>query len=283
MILVTGATGKVGSEVVRQLAAAGAQVRAFVRDPEKAKAKLGGVELAAGDLARPETLAAALRGVEKLYLLPPLVPTMTELEALAIEQARRAGVKHVVKHSNMGAQHEPGLTLPRWHRAGEKRIEASGMAWTFVRPTGFMSNALAWAGSIKSQGVVYGNGGDGKMSVVDPRDIAAVAVKALTEPGHENKAYSITGPEALSQAQIAEKLSAATGKPIQYVDLPPETAREGMLKAGLPPRLVEGLSQLVGAVRAGRMTGATPELERLLGRKPRTFDEWARENAAAFQ
>jgi uncharacterized protein YbjT (DUF2867 family) len=129
---------------------------------------------------------------------------MQDLEADAIETARRTGVKHVVKHSNTGAATEQ-ITLPRWHRAGEMLLERSGMAWTFVRPTGFMTNALGWAGMIKAQGAVYAPG-DGKPSLVDPRDIAAAAVKALTESGHEGQAYDVTGHEALSRAEQVETI-----------------------------------------------------------------------------
>jgi uncharacterized protein YbjT (DUF2867 family) len=258
-------------------------VRALVRDHDKAAQKLGAkVELARGDLARPDTLAAALAGVERLYLLPPLAPNMVDLEANAIDAAERAGVRHVVKHCNMGAEDEPTITLPRWHRAGEKRIERSKMTWTFVRPTGFMSNALAWAGMIKHQGTVYAPGGDGKLGIVDPRDIASVAVRALIEKGHEGKAYDVTGPEALSTAQQVQKIREIIDRPIQYVDVPEQVARESMLKTGMPAVLVEAMLEFMALVRAGRGATVTSSVEKVTCRPPRTFDAWVRENATVF-
>jgi uncharacterized protein YbjT (DUF2867 family) len=283
MILVIGGTGNVGGEVARQLVAAGESVRALVRDRAAAAQKLGSkIEIALGDLARPETLDAALRDIDRMYLLPPLVPNMVELEANAIDAAERAGIRHVVKHSNMGAQYEPGITLPRWHRAGEKLLERSKMSWTFVRPTGFMSNALGWAGTIKHQGVVYAPGGDGKLSLVDPRDIATVAVKALIEHGHENKAYEVTGPEALSTAEQVRKISEAIRKPIQYVDIPEQAARESMLKLGMPAVIVEGMLEFMALVRAGQGATVTDSVRQVTGTPPRTFDAWIRENVSAF-
>ncbi|HVE82839.1 MAG TPA: SDR family oxidoreductase [Myxococcales bacterium] len=283
MILVTGATGNIGSEVVRQLAALGHQVRAFVRNLDKAQ-KLKGphVELARGDISDLDTLRPAMQGVEKVFLVSAGPENIELNEPKVVTEAARAGAKHVVKLSVYAAEAEAS-TIAQAHRSVEKKIEASGMTWTFIRPAAFASNLLNAAGMVKSQGKLFGPYGDGKMAYLHPADIASVAVKALTEPGHENRAYSITGPEAFSQAQVAQKLSAAAGKPVQYVDTPPETARENMLKAGMPPRLVEGLMQLSDAVRAGKTAFTTPELERVLGRPPRTLDEWLNEHAAAFR
>ena len=284
MILVIGATGTIGSEVVRQLAAKGQKVRAFVRNPEKAeKLKGPNVELAKGDFDDVESLRAALKGADKLFLLTAGVENITQIEPRAVDEAKKAGVKHIVKLSVMGADMQPGITLGRAHRAAEMAVEASGIPWTFVRPSGFMTNALNNVGSIKAQGKFYGPYGDGKMGLIDPVDIAAVAVTALTRPGHENKAYTITGPEALSQGEVAQKLSAATGKTIEYVAVPPEAAGESMLKMGMPKSLVDALLEFSGVVRAGHAAAVTGEVERVTGRKPRSFDGWARDNAAAFK
>jgi (4-alkanoyl-5-oxo-2,5-dihydrofuran-3-yl)methyl phosphate reductase len=283
MILVIGATGNVGSEVVRGIVAAGHEVRAFVRGGDGAAEKLPrGVEIARGDLAAPASIAAALEGVDKMYLLAPLVPNMPELEAAAIGAAKNARVKHIVKHSNMGAP-EGASTLQRWHRAGEKLIESSGIPWTFVRPTGFMSNAFGWAETIKTQGAVYSPGGTGKLSVVDPRDIAAVAVKALTERGHEGKAYDVTGPQALSTAEQVNTIAEVIGKPLRYIDVPEPAAREGMLKMGMPAPIVEAMIEFMRLVRAGDGAIVSNDVEKVTGRAPRTFAAWARENAAFFR
>jgi (4-alkanoyl-5-oxo-2,5-dihydrofuran-3-yl)methyl phosphate reductase len=283
MILVTGATGVVGSEVLRQLAASGKKVRALVRNRASA-AKLGPhVELVEGDFEKPETIAAALQGVDAMYLLVPASPSLPKQEAAAIDAAKRAGVKHIVKHSVMGAQYEPGIAMGRWHRAGEKLLEASGLKWTFIRPTGFMSNAFQWVQSIKGQGKVYQPMGEGKLAVVDPRDIAAVAVKALTEPGHEGKSYDVTGGEALSMAEQVKILGDAIGKPLTYVDVPDTAAKDGMLKMGMPEAVVDGLLEFTAMVRSGYAATMTDSVSKVTGKPPRKFGDWARENAAAFK
>ncbi len=283
MILVTGATGTVGSEVVSQLLAAGQQVRALVRDPSTAARKLGDrAEIAVGDAGRPETLDAALDRVERMYLLLPMVPTLREWDAGLVAAAQRAGVRHIVKQSNMGAQSERATTMQRWHRAGEQLIESSGIAWTFVRPTGFMTNALGWAHMIKTQATVYTPGGDGKLPVVDPRDIAAVAVAALTEPGHEGSAYDVTGPTALSAAEQIKTISDEIGKPIAHVDIPESAARDGMLATGMPTEIVDALLEFMSDVRAGRSATVSDAVQRVTGRSARTFRAWVQDHAAAF-
>jgi uncharacterized protein YbjT (DUF2867 family) len=283
MILVTGATGTVGSEVVRQLNAAGQKVRALVRDPAKAeKIKGPNVELAKGDLTQPETVRAALQGADKLFLLFTGVE-LGAVEPKVVEEAKKAGVKHIVKLSVMGAEMEPGIALARGHRTSEKAIEASGIPYTLLRPSGFMSNFLTNAGSIKAQGKFYGPWGDGKMGVIHPADIAAVAVKVLTTSGHEGKAYVLTGPESLNNAEEAKILSEVIGKPAEYVNVPPEAAADGMVKGGMPKAYVDMLIEFSGVVRAGFTAVTTPGVEQVLGRKPKSFREWANENAAAFK
>ena len=283
MILVTGATGTVGSEVVRQLLAAGQPVRALVRPGSTAPKLSNGAEIAVGDAGRPETLEAALRGVERLYLLLPMVPVLRQWDASIIAAAQRADVRLVVKHSNMGAQDEAGTTMQRWHRAGEMLIEKSGMTWTFIRPTGFMTNALGWAGMIKNQGAVYAPGGDGRLAVVDPRDIAAVAVAALTEPGHEGRAYDVTGPEALSAAEQVKTISGEIGKPVACIDIPEPAARESMISTGMPGEIADALTEFMADVRAGRSATVSDSVMKVTGRPARTFAAWVHENAAAFQ
>ncbi|HVE83212.1 MAG TPA: SDR family oxidoreductase [Myxococcales bacterium] len=284
MILVTGATGNIGSEVVRQLAAKGQKVRAFVRNPDKAAALKGpNVEIAKGELGKPDTIRPAMQGVDHVFLLSAGLETIAQEEKNVVDEAKKAGVKHIVKLSVMGADMEPGIALGKAHRASEKNVEASGITWTFLRPSGFMSNLFNNADSIKSQGKWYAPYGDGKMGVIDPADIAAVAVKALTERGHEGKAYLLTGSEALSQAEMAQKLGAAVGKKIEYVNVPPEAAADSMLKMGMSKSLVDALGEFSGVVRQGFAAAVSPDTERVLGRKPKSFDQWAKENAAAFK
>lgn len=282
MILVTGANGTIGSEVVKQLIDSGQSVRALVRDPAKA-AKLGGkVEVVQGDLSKPETLGVAFRGVEKAFLLAT-GPGLPQLDGHAIDAAKAGGVKHIVKLSVLGATMDPGLIIGRWHRAGETKLESSGIAWTFLRPGGFFTNALGWASTIKAQGAVYAPLGEGKSASIDPRDVAAVGVAALTKPGHEGKAYDLTGPQALSMAEQVQAISVAIGKPLKFVDVPEAAAKGGMLKAGMPEPLVNGLLELMALTKAGKVAMVSNAVEQVTGKPARTFEAWAREFAAAFQ
>jgi uncharacterized protein YbjT (DUF2867 family) len=281
MILVTGATGTVGREVVPQLVAAGERVRAMTRDPKKADFDPK-VEVVAGDLDKPETLDAALAGVDRVFALST-GPELGTHDANLARAAKKAGVRHLVKLSVLGADSGMRNAISEWHEAGEKAFRESGIAWTFVRPGMFMSNALAWARTVKSQGKVFANYKDGKVAPIHPRDIAAVAVRALTSPGHEGKSYPLTGGEALSMVEQVAILSAAVGKPVLFVPISDDAAREGMLKAGLPPAVVEALVEISGSPRTGRASEPLPTVEEVLGRKPLTWAEWARENAAAFR
>jgi len=281
MILVTGATGTVGRELVAQLVATGRKLRALTRDPSKARFDPA-VEVFAGDLSRPETLAGAVEGIERVFSLS-MGPELGVNEANLANAARRAGVKHVVKLSVLGAGSAGGHGVVGWHERGEKAIQDSGAAWTFVRPGMFMSNALNWAGAIRGQGKVFLPYGEGKVVPIHPRDIASVAAKALTEPGHEGQAYALTGAEALGAAEMMTILSEAVGKPITYVPITDEAAGESMLKAGLPPGLVEGLMKIASGIRRGETGTPLPTLEQLLGRKALTWRDWAHENAAAFR
>jgi (4-alkanoyl-5-oxo-2,5-dihydrofuran-3-yl)methyl phosphate reductase len=280
MILVTGATGTVGREVVAQLLAAGQRVRALTRSPEQARFDAR-VEIVAGDLGKPETLASAVEGVERVFSLA-LGPQIGAQEASLAQAAKRAGARHVVKLSVLGAASEARSNVASWHEAGERAIQETGIAWTFVRPGGFMSNALWWSGTIRSQGKVFSNFGEGRLPYIHPRDIAAVAVCALTKPGHEGKAYDVTGPEALSVREYVQILADAVGKPIEYVPITDEVAREGMEKSGMPAYLIDALLPFASYVRNGRAEKLLPTVEQVTGKKPLTFAEWAREYAAAF-
>jgi len=280
MILVFGSTGTTGGEVARQLIAAGQKPRLFVRTPEKAREFQGQAEIAAGDLARTETLAPAMKGVEKLFLVSAGLQG-TSQEIAAIDAAKKAGVKHVVKLSVIGAD-SPSLTFSKWHANVEKHLMASGLKWTMVRPVNFMSNALMWAATIKAQGAFHQPTGGGRWAAIDPADIGAVAVKALTAPGHEGKGYTLTGPEALNGAQYAAVISTAIGKPVKFVDVPAEAARDNILQTGMPPEYVDALLDLFAAMKAGKADVVTDGVEKVLGRKPGTFDAWVRRHRAAF-
>lgn len=282
MILVTGATGTVGIEVITQLVSAGIRPRVLVRRPERLPTKLTPhVEVRRGDLDDPASVRAALTGVERLFLLTSGVEGPTR-DAVAIDAATAARVRHVVKLSVMGAEYE-SITFARWHRAGEKRLEASGLAWTFLRPGSFASNALWWAETVRSQSAVYLPVGDGRSAVIDPADIGAVAVKALCEPGHEGRAYVLSGPEALTVGQQAASLGRYLGRTITHVDVPPEAARQAMLASGMPEAYVSGLLELHAATRAGQTALVTTTVRELLGREPNSFDAFVTKNLDAWR
>jgi len=284
MILVTGAGGTVGGEVLKQLREAGQPVRAAFHNPTKAsEARAKGIDAVALDFADRSSIASGLQGVDKLFLLGATHPNQSQLEINVVEEAKKAGVKHIVKLSVLNAAAEE-YTFARWHRAVEKAIEASGLSYTFVRPTSFMQNFINYSGeSIRSQGAFYGSGRDSRTSVVDVRDIAAVTVKALTEPRHDKKVYELTGPESLTNAEIARKISGAAGKQVNYVDIPVDALRAGALSSGVPEFYADALVDLQKYYVAGKAEAISGDVEEVLGRKPRNFDHFARDNASAFR
>src|SRR5579863_3459902 len=250
MILVTGATGTVGREVVAQILAAGEQVRGMTRNPSAAKLDAR-AEAVQGDFAAPETLEKAVDGVDRVFSLTFGPQTGTHERYLA-RAAKAAGVRHIVKLSVMGGGGETKNAIRIWHEEGEEAIKETGIGWTVVRPGGFMSNALHWRRTIRAQGKVFSNYGDGKLPPVHPRDIAAVAVRALTSDGHEGKTYELTGPQALSIREQVDILSEALGRRIEYVPIPDDAARKGMEKAGMPALLIDALIPFAAFIRSGR-------------------------------
>src|SRR5262245_55260901 len=255
MICVTGASGTVGSEVLRQLQAAKAAVRGGFFSKEKAEAaRAKGIEAVLLDYDRRETLRAAFKGCDALFLLGPTAVNQTRLEQNAVEAAKEAGVRRIVKLSVLGADEE-GFAFARIHRAVEKAIESSGLAWTFLRPNGFMQNVVTYLGAtIRDAGAFHTASGDAKISHVDVRDIAAVAVKALTGTGHERKAYTLTGPEALTYDDLAGDLTRALGRPIRHVRILPAEMRAGIVAAGTPEPIAD---QLIDLERFYREDGAS--------------------------
>jgi uncharacterized protein YbjT (DUF2867 family) len=279
VILVTGASGTVGSALVGQLLAKGQAVRVFTRDAAKVTQWGTQVECAVGDLSQPETLGAALQGVARVFL----VTGATQQDVNAIQAAQRAGVQQLVKLSTIEAGHEPMIGHGKFHREREELIRASGLAWTFLRPTMFMSTALDWADAVRQQGLVRYPGGEGQVAAVHPADVAAVAAEALTGPGHAAQAYALTGRELLTMGDMALAIGRAIGKPVAYADMPEAEAGEMMLKAGLPAYAVAGLTEAFTAMRSGRFAYVTDAVQRVTGCPPRTFDTWCQEHVAAFQ
>lgn len=282
MILITGASGNVGSEVLKQVIATGAKPRAMYRNQRAAASAPKGVEVAIADFAKPEELSRAFRGVEKLFLLCAPVPELPQLENNAVDAAKSAGVKHIVKLSAIGAG-EGAHTFARGHQASERKVRESGIAYTFLRPTGFMQNFLLYAGTIQSQGAFYGSGSEAPVSYIDVRDIAAVAAKVLTSSGHENKIYELTGPEALSYSDVANKLAVALGKAVRYVPVPEPQARQGMIGSGMPEWTADAILDLQHFYDAGKAAAVSKDVERVTGRTPISFDKFARDFRDAFR
>jgi uncharacterized protein YbjT (DUF2867 family) len=285
MILITGATGTTGREVVEELRRLGAKgVRALVRDPARADfIREAGFETVAGDFDRPETLDAALKGVERALLLTPPSMQTFEYQRAFVEAAARAGVRHVVKLSAFGADAGAPEGFGKWHGQAEDLLKASGLAWTMLRPNFFMQNLLGQAKQIASDGIIAQAVGDGRASFIDTRDIAAVAARTLTEEGHAGQTYVLTGPEALSYTEVAAKLSEATGREIKYVPVPPEQFRDTALAAGLPEWLVSGLERLNELFVSGEAAEVTDAVRRVGRKEPTTFDQFARDHAEAFK
>ncbi len=281
MICVTGASGTVSSEVIRQLESAKAPFCAAYFSNEKAEAaRASGIEAVIIDYNRPETLRAAFQGCEELFLLGPNALNQSELERNAVEAAKAAGVRHIVKQSVMGAAQE-SYSLAKVHRPGEKAIESSGLAWTFLRPNSFMQNAVTFmGGTIRAEGTFYSATGQAKISHVDVRDIAAVAVEALTGANHEGKAYTLSGPDALTYDELAGELSKALGRPITHINLSPSDLKGGMLAEGMPEAIADRMLDLERYFSEGRASHITNDIKQVTGREPRRFAEYVRETAA---
>ena len=280
MILVTGASGNVGREVLKQLSQGGYPVRAAYQTSQKAAEAPTGVETTIVDLNRPDTLRAALNGIDSVFLVGPVASNLVELESKATEEIKRAGVPHLVKLSAMGTR---AATFPRQHAESEDHIKVSGVPWTFLRPNGFMQNMVIYsATTVKGQNAFYGSAGDGKVSQVDLRDIGAVAVRVLTEDGHIGKTYTLTGPAALSNSEIAAILSSVLGREIQYVNLLPNQMKQALLGAGMPEWNANGIIDLEALYRGGGASTVSSDIEHVLGRRPIAYEQFARDYASMF-
>lgn len=278
MICIIGATGNVGKELVDQLVARGERIRIVTRDEKKVAHLPSSVERIIGNATDRQVLARAFDGVTKLFSLS--FPGETATHSAITEEAKRAGVRHIVLLSSIGASSP--YALGQHHRASELVVEASGLARTFVRPGYFMSNTLAWAASIKSEGKIVTPTADGKVAPIAPRDIAEIAAIALTGTGHEGKIYELTGDEPLSQRDQVAVISRLVGKPIACVEIPFATAAEGMRKLGRPEWLIDSLTGMWEGIRAGKASQATDTFQKVTGRRPQSFEMWATANRAAF-
>jgi uncharacterized protein YbjT (DUF2867 family) len=285
MICVTGASGTVGREVVKQLQALNASFRAAVSSASSAEAlRARDVGAVICDYHQPDTVRAALRGCDTLFLLGPNLIEQTQLETGVVEAARAAGVRHVVKLSVMGAVDE-AYSLAHVHRPVEKAIEASGLSWTFLRPNSYMQNVITFMKpTIQSDSMFYSASGDARISHVDTRDIAAVAAQALTAPDrHQGQAYLLTGPEAVTYDDLAAALSSVLDRPIAHVSLPPEDLKAGMLAEGMPEPLADRMLDLERYFREGHANPISPDIERITGRPATTLSQYLRDHASLLK
>lgn len=278
MILVTGATGNIGRPLTRELDARGAKLRLLVRDPARAAALPARAERAVGDLGEPATLAPAFAGVDRLFLLTQGIGT--DHTAAAVAAARVAGVRHVVHLSSAHVTLNPIPAMGRWHHEREQLVRASGIPATFLRPGGFMTNALDWLPTIREGGYVLDPIGPGRYASIDPADIAAVAALALTEVGHQGKEYVLTGDELFTVAEQVRIISEVIGREIEVRET--ATAAEAVrfrFPDGAPPALAAALTEGLTLMRADTTGFRADTVRRLLGRRPRTFADWCARNA----
>jgi uncharacterized protein YbjT (DUF2867 family) len=288
MILITGATGNNGLEIVKLLSQMRVPCRALVRTKDKARVLEGipGVELASGDFADPDSLAPALAGIDRALLISSADPRLPQLQANFIHAAKTAGVPYVVKFSGawaMGGADLREWRFARWHADAEKILEDSGLFFTHLQPNQFMQVYLRFQPTIAAQGKFFAACRDSRVSPVDIRDIAAVAAAVLTGSGHEGKSYLITGPESLTYSEIADKLSIAIGKKVTYVDVPLEQARKAMVDSGAPDWFVAGQMEQYQVRLKGYQAAVTTVVSEVAKKEPIPFDQFARDHASYFR
>jgi uncharacterized protein YbjT (DUF2867 family) len=270
-ILVTGATGNIGGMVVKHLMQKKVPLRVLVRDRAKAaNLAVQGIELAQGDFSHPDSLDIALQGIEQAFLVMPNDLHQVELECNFIDAVKRAGVRYLVKLSVLHAGELPSL-FQQWHFQIEQHLEASGLAWTHLRPNMFMQNMRWFAQSIAQQGVLYHSVGDAKISHIDTEDVAAVAAICLSESGHEYQTYDLTGAEAISFGQVAEYFAKALHRPVQYINVTPADFKAARLANGEPEWYLDAEAQLFDCWKAGSGSMVTTAIATLLHRPPMTF------------
>lgn len=279
-ILVTGATGNVGGELIKLLSQRGVAYRAMVRG--EGRVALPGAQPVAGDFDDAASLARALEGVERAFLVTPSTAEAEARQLAFVDAARRAGVRHVVKLSQWAADAASPVRFLRYHAAVEAALRASGMAYTFLRPNLFMQGLLGFREMIAARGAVFAPAGDAKISAIDVRDIAAVAAAALTEAGHAGQIYALTGPAALTHGEMAATLSEVLGKRIAFVDVPDAAMRDALGAMHMAAWQADGLIEDYAHYRRGEASAVATGVRDVTGRAPRSFVEFVRDHAGAF-
>ncbi|WP_327667482.1 NAD(P)H-binding protein [Streptomyces sp. NBC_00485] len=281
MILVMGATGTIGSDVVRQLAVSGEKVRALSRDPAGARVP-SGVERVRGQHRDRASVEAAMAGADAAFLVGVFGPDDGEHDRGLVEAARAAGVRRIVKLSAIGTG-DPRLgVFGTWHLHGEEAVRTSGLEWTVLSPSAFASNTLTWAQAVRENTPAPNMMGDGRQGVVDPRDVSEVAVAALLDARHAGHTYTLTGPETLSAREQAAVLGEILGRPVPLRDLSPQERRAQLLAAGLSETYADGLMVTARFIQEGGNDVVTEDARTVLGRPPRTYREWAEDHKGAF-
>jgi uncharacterized protein YbjT (DUF2867 family) len=282
MILVTGASGSAGGAVLKEVAKTNKPFRAMYRSREGAARVPAGVPAVIADFADKPSLRRALEGVDMVYLVCSPVRELVELESNVVDACRETGVRHVVLNSALGAG-DYSKSFPSWHRKVEEKLKTSGLEYTILRPNSFMQNILTYyAPSIRSQGAFYAAMGIARTSFIDVRDIAVVATNTLTKPEHRGKTYELNGPEALTYAEVAEKISHASGRGIQYENISVEQQKRSMLDQRMPEWQVTALLDLQAYYTGGKGGEVDEVVANLLGRAPTTMDQFLAEFADSF-
>lgn len=285
MILVTGASGTVGREVLAEVRKTGKPVLAMYRSAKDARSAPAGVNTVIADFADQTALQKALRGVDALFLVCSPVPELVELEGNVLDACKAVGVRHVVLNSALGAADYP-KSFPSWHRKVEEKLKTSGLGYTIVRPNTFMQNMVTYySQSIRTQGAFYSSMGDAEISFIDVRDIGTAAANILVAPAaHNSQIYELNGPEAFSFADVAAMISKLVGKPVQFVNIPEEAEGKAMLDLGMPQWQVNALLDLHRYYTVEKK-GAhiTPVLEKVLGRPAIRMEQYLTDNKEAFR
>jgi uncharacterized protein YbjT (DUF2867 family) len=283
MILLTGSTGTIGSELARLLAARGVKFRAYVRNVKKAATlKLVNMDIVKGDLSDKAALKKGMRGVTRVFLLSSADPNQVEYQHNVIEAARIEGVTLILKQSAFGVSQDSPVSLARWHWETEQELVTSGVPYCIFRPMMFMQNLLTSADSIKRDGVIRSPMGDAKASFIDARDIARCAASVLTGTGHQGRTFDLTGPSAISYFDIAQELSKVVGHEIKYESVSLEDAKKGMLTSGVPEWMANDLTKLYEVFAAGRASVVTSSIRDITGGAARGIDEFCEDYAEAF-
>ena len=284
-ILITGATGTIGSQVARALLDRGADVVVGVRDPAKAAALAdAGAQVLRLDYDDPSTLPTAFAGVDRVFLLTPFIETFLPQVEAAVAAAKDADVQFILRMSALGADPTSDDGLSGQHGKAEEIVKQSGIDWAVVRPTFFADNVLTYQGTSVAQGAFYGASHGGKVAYVSSRDIGEAAASILADPAeHAGHTYTLTGPAPVSDADVAAELSAIAGREIAYVDLPSEQLMQGQLDAGTPRWMAEHLVTLEGIKAAGWAASPTTDLPQLLGRAPEAPAAFLRRHAARLR